>query len=401
MSSKVENKETNSSIMSTHGNTTKSSSSGSPDRKRRREEGPSVDWFDHGEDRFIENNHIHQILPLAWTENSISAAHCLKNGADDVNTRLWHIPTGGVPPKPTFVDFVCICASAKLKQNESGGNIEKGGHYGVVECGSNSMSDDDSSSQDSVSVDGSAYRELKQEIKLGICKSFATKWQSNKEEYDSRNQEYKRMQLCCDETAALALATISEECMISSLAPFARQHVSRCRKENLVNLETKSKYNDQFYSTWTLPVEEAIVEMSASGMASSGSETYIPSSHCPSLDLKVTNNSLHSLPSLHDLLGRKKTKGVLGEKRKRTNQTEQWCNKNNIQLDFVSDNRDLFRPILGHINLPKRQSDEGQIERIQNLLEASIEGRDVESEFSIPKIIVSKKLSSAALRFNR
>ena len=390
--------------MSTHGNTAKSSSSGSPDRKRRREEGPSVDWFDHGEDSFIEKNHIYQTLPLAWTENSIRAAHCLRDGADDVNTRLWHVPNGGVPPRPTFVDFVCICASAKLKQNESSGKIGKGGHYGVVECESNSMSDDDSSSQDSVSVDGSAYRELKQEYKRGTCKSYATKCQSNKDEHDSRKQEYKRMQLCCDESAALALATISEECMISSLLPFARQHVSRCRRGNSVTLETNSKYHDQFYSTWTLPVEEAIVNMSASGMASSGSKTCIPSSHCSSLNLKVTHDSLHCLPSLHDQLGGKKTKGGLEEKRKRTKHTEQWCKKNNIQLDFVSDNRDLFHPILGHIYLPKKKpEEEGQIDRIQNLLEASIEGRDVESEFSIPKIIVSKRLStrSAALSFNR
>jgi len=386
--------------MSTHGNTAKSSSSGSPDRKRRREEGPSVDWFDHGEDRFIEKNHIHQMFPLAWTENSFSAAHCLRNGADDLNTRLWHVPNGGVPPKPTFVDFVCICASAKLSQNEKGENIEKGGQCGFVECGSNIMSDDDSSSQDSVSEDGSAYGELKQEYKLGICKSYTTKWLSNKEEHDSRKQEYKRMQLCCDETAALALATIFEECMISSLLPFARQHIARCRKGNLVNLKNNSKYHDQFYSTWTLPVEEAIVDMSANGMASSGSETCIPSSHYPSLDLKVTNDSLHSLPSLHDLLGGKKIKGGLEDKHKRTKYIEQWCKKNNIELDFVSENRDLFKPILGHIYLPKKKSEEDQIERIQNLLGASIEGRDLESEFSIPKIIVSKKLSSAAFHHN-
>jgi len=411
------------------------------------------DWFEHSQESPIKDHYIHQLFPLAWTDNSIHAAHGLKHGMgmamgmkrgndNDVNTRLWHVTDADTPPKPSFVDFICWCASAKLKQNELGGDmhIDKGGHCEVGEYESRHLrdnDDDDSESQNSMSSEDdddneSTFAELMEEQRKERRKDKdnhqckVKKWIRNHEEIEAHKQECKRMQHGCDETAAVALATLSEECMISSLLPFARKHVSQCRSSsNLVlPLDIGSKKLSEIpsptpCSSWMLPFDEAIVDLGINNISSikhgigvsTGSvvdvNTRIPSSRQPQLVIKMVNNSLDSLPTLDELLilDGKKMNERSAEKRERTVDCgeddsihiERFCKNNGIDLDFVSNNSDLFHPILGHgcIHTAQQKKDKGEMERILQYLEASIVGRgDLDSASPIPKIIVSNKRRS-------
>ena len=386
------------------------------------------DWFEHGEAIPIARHFIHRSIPFAWTANSIHAAHGLTRGADDVNTRLWHVPGMDTPPKPNFVDFICCCASAKLKQNELGGdrgggggghhhvNIDKGGRSEVKEYESTILKDDDDDDgKDSMSENGSSndddhvgdddyddddstYRELMQEKKMRKDPYMVKAWKGNKEENDAHKHECKLMQQTCDETAAVALAIISEECMISSLLPFAREHVAYCRRSDLVPPPRRKIRPNQPCSKWIIPVDEAIVDLGINKIgpgAGDVGDTSIPSSRYPQLVIKMVDDSLDYLPTLDELLDGKNTNELSAQKRERTEHycMKQFCKNNDFDLDFVSNNSDLFRPILGCrcVNTAHQTKDRGKIGRIMDHLEASIEGREVDSEFPIPKIIVSKK----------
>lgn len=97
---------------------------------------------------------------------------------------------------------------------------------------------------------------------------------------------------CFDTSALVAMGMILEEMLTASLLPLAEQHVRRCR-----GLDT----DDQAFQHWTLPAEEAVMEIvrrSSNNLCSGTLPTSKPATRClseaaspPLKQLKVWCNS--------------------------------------------------------------------------------------------------------------
>jgi hypothetical protein len=195
------------------------------------------------------------------------------------------------------------------------------------------------------------------------------------------------MQLAMDETAAVALGILVEEILTSSLLPLARQHVVVCRgckgplslssmsttttetatttttaagdtKSTATFLRTDfENVGSKHFSNWTLPVHEAIVNISAAvventsmlarAMDSQNKQdspyrSLLPSSQPP---FAISYQSWHSkyMPTILELLSSKTNWIEIQKQQKRLEYRNIWCQRNNYTLGFLKRNQHLFR----------------------------------------------------------
>lgn len=232
------------------------------------------DWYEYGSLPIITDYKIHNVYPIPYTLNAIHAAHGLSNIPDnmpidsvhetimknEINTRLNHA-SNDRPPKPSFLDFIAYCASMKLKQSEdakksasrSNGHFEARYEHACLDS-------DDSDSSDDENNNDLEYEKIKSQINsIRNEKVEMMTWVDESNNTLSDKKSIDRIYKSCDETAAVAIATYAEECMIGKLLPFAKRHTSHCRNENC-NLDDGKRPYEEAFSKWIIPSHEAIVE---------------------------------------------------------------------------------------------------------------------------------------------
>ena len=337
-----------------------------------------------------------ETFPLGWTERSVTAAHGSGSGDNDVHTRLWHVPD--VPQKPSFLDFLGFCASMKLKQTELCGSAASGGKFEVSEFRHGSEPEKDDSSSD----DDSTYEELKKENEERWNGARIGTWHASEEEKKAHEEECQHLQLQFDETAAVAIGVLSEECMISSLLPLARKHVSRCRILDLDVHNAESKPVGDSAMQWILPPDEAIIRISLEKKGEVlPSQVFIPSSRPPSVSTRIRTD--FEVTTLAELLNGRQisTSPSVAEERKKTKYAKVWCKENGFETDFVLNNMELFRLFINDSMASSRGTSNGrdmnidEAERAEKALTNTVQfggtrGTDYDGEFPIPNIIARR-----------
>lgn len=435
-------------------------------------------WLDAAFEKRACRSFLHTQFPVPWLEKSFDMAHGLKSNHDpnkncnDVHTRLWHVTD--VPQRPSFLDFLLKCASVKLKQTEVYGGIDRGGHFEEVglcamedpclssgkKGGSNhdfsssgtpsedgsSLSDDIRNSEDgrsnssSISTDAADVSTTAKILKQlqnsnnKIHKSTQTvpKWVGNQQEIEMHQKECQQMHLALDETAAVAIGTLTDEIMVSSLLPLARRHVALCRgktyngpsssssssSSTFVSID-KEKIGMKCISKMTLPAHEAIVDMileECPTLNNHHDTCCIPSSQPPYV--ASSQISWHSfLPTVEELLEKSKESMMeMQQQRLKLEYLKKWRIRNKYSHDFLQDNHDLFCRFVGgnhdkldHIQRKpvnvgdgcKNQKDDGKnkykqsiLDEIQDELESIVQGSSFSvashtSESPIPMIFTS------------
>lgn len=233
------------------------------------------DWYEYGSLPIISDYKIHNVYPIPYTHNAIHAAHGLSNIPDnmpidsvhetikknEINTRLNHT-SNDRPPKPSFLDFIAYCASMKLKQSEDAEKSvsHSNGHFEARFENACLDSDGSDSSDDENNNDDPEYEKIQSEINsIRNEKVEMMSWVDKSNTALSDKKSIDRIYESCDETAAVAIATYAEECMVGALLPFAKRHTSHCRNENC-NLDDGKRPFEEAFSKWIIPSHEAIVE---------------------------------------------------------------------------------------------------------------------------------------------
>lgn len=128
---------------------------------------------------------------------------------------------------------------------------------------------------------------------------------------------YQRMEQTMDETALVALGTMTEECMVASMLPLAKAYVGVCREKDIA-LQNSQKncsatddpqndeesYNLNSFAHWTRPCEEAIVEMASRINEQFSHIPFLPSTQPANLRAKDPSTLSFPVPSISKILGR-------------------------------------------------------------------------------------------------
>ena len=362
-------------------------------KKRKREQDPSAqfDWYEAGTQENIANYDIHQIFPRPWTQSAIDAAHGLSDGANDMHTRLWHVPDA--PQQPSFLDFLTYCASIKLKQTELYGNSSRGGHFELQPCQrprpNNNIEESDST-----------YQELMKELKhVGTILAKTWTWEESEKEKKSHKMDCKKLHHKFDETAAVALAVFAEESLISSLLPLARQHVSQCREIGHESPDQSgSNQSNLFVSRLTLSPSDAIRsikdERSISG--SSTKNLSIPSSRLPSLSTKSCKEMKQStrIPTLAELVDKRSPKSHDEKERNEVNLSNRWCERHGFGPNFASRNSEIFQLFLSDAVTHSYKDYTSELDLIEKAITNEAQGYNNDNDGSFPKIINIRELCS-------
>ncbi len=296
-----------------------------------------------------------------------------------IETRMWHVPN--IPMKQTHLEFILLCAGLKLCQSEAqagerndcddeeviSNENENNGEYKVVmykvdgsdnddNCSSDDSDDDSNMSSlsfDSVyehfrdfklpkQVQGWKWKAVtKDSVQSHSYSSQKKKNEVNKNCVKEKERELKNLHSSFDETALVCLGMLIEECMNVSLLPLARDHVLRCRmleslkKDNedgsTINIglkESNCTSSDNPFAQWTLPPDEAIVQLCQCFKQRQRKSTFPPLSSFSSKDISSNywRRATHSHNSNDPIQG--------------------WCKSHGFDSDFVIHNMDLFEQFI-------------------------------------------------------
>ncbi len=346
------------------------------------EEKPSFDWFTRDE---CLGQHGHDIREMVSprVENLIEAAHCRRpqgQGAYldfmEINTRLWHVPN--IPPKPSFLDFLSRCTSMKVAQQKlSGAKTDKSRNNG---SGTSVAIENDSSGMDEGDM-------TKQPCPEDIQKSKESASEvSGDAKYHKKMDKSKTDGMLMDETAAVAIGILAEECLISALLPLAKEHATRCRQLDQ-NSPSYEKNRSSSFVEWMLPSDQAMANLS--DFEQDNSDGYS----------KVINLSSSQRPSVESIeLALKHSQGMRDEKKI---YFEQWCGRNGLEPDFVRNNVDFFRSFVGNVNAPSPEERKASLEEAKRAIRDTVEtGSQLNNSesFPIPRIITKHSISEATVK---
>jgi len=149
---------------------------------------------------------------------------------------------------------------------------------------------------------------------------------------DKRSDQWESLH----QSALVSIGIVLEEMLTATLLPLAQRHVKRCR-----NLEDVYGSEEQVFSEWTLPPEEAIEKLLLSTAAGATSDGLG--------GLATAHPSTRS--TLQDAVG---TSVLNQPSRKMRNQQalSAWCKATGLDISSVQSNKDILRIFLPHSTLP-------------------------------------------------
>ena len=347
----------------------------SPEKKRKRQQEVKDCWFEAGRQNEIANFDLNQTFPFKWTEKAIDAAHGLRGGDNDVNTRLWHAPD--VPQKPSFLDFLLHCASLKLKQAELNGNTGRGRYSGAK---------DYHIIKDTKRYDKKGKRNHFKNQPLATeernRKKRLNSWHESEEGKKMHKKEFKLLQLRFDETAAFALGATTEECVVSSFLPLARRHILRLRTNNSQEQTCKA-------TSLKLSPSEEILQIVDESCVDYTRKSHIPPARPPTL---VTRSCVpFSIPTLEQLLSKDFSKGHTTSE-----QTIRGWEGSAFEAHTVLQNKKIFRVFDSHVRVDSTNTGdetESEVNKLETILNERLQATRYEPDLSFPEIISTRNIN--------